>query len=254
MISLLLQTHKPRRLPPACLHFAGRGLAQIRKYTTLISLLAALHGPAFMLTADCHAMRHRARIASNATVFRFDFGPGALAAGYQRVMPGNTYNRETGYGFEPGPQIACIDRGGKDPVRSDFCTSDQPFYFSVALPEGNYNVSVTFGDAQAESVTTVKAELRRLMIEKVETKPGKFETRTFTVNVRTPLIAGDGEVQRGGAVGFRHRHRHLLLQQRAHARRIALAHGVEHARVGRRRQHRRECERRAEKRRRGDTH
>ena len=158
-------------------------------------MLAALHGPAFMLTVDCHAMRHRARIASNATVFRFDFGPGALASGYQRVLPGNVYNRETGYGFEPGPQIACIDRGGKDPVRSDFCTSDQPFYFSVALPEGNYNVSVTFGDAQAESVTTVKAELRRLMIEKVETRPGKFETRTFTVNVRTPLIAGDGEVK-----------------------------------------------------------
>ena len=110
-------------------------------------------------------------------------------------MPGNAYNRETGYGFEPGPQIACIDRGGKDPIRSDFCTSDQPFYFSVALPEGNYNVSVTFGDARAESVTTVKAELRRLMIEKVETRPGKFETRTFTVNVRTPQIAGDGEVK-----------------------------------------------------------
>ena len=56
------------------------------------------------------------------------------------------------------------------------------------MPEGNYNVTVTFGDAAAESVTTVKAELRRLMIERVETKPGRFETRTFTVNVRTPQI------------------------------------------------------------------
>jgi hypothetical protein len=28
-----------------------------------------------------------------------------------------------------------------------------------ALPEGNYNVTVTFGDARAETTTTVKAEL-----------------------------------------------------------------------------------------------
>src|SRR5262249_53583763 len=45
------------------------------------------------------------------------------------------------------------------------------------------------------SITTVKAELRRLMLERVETKPGKFVTRMFTVNVRTPQIAGDGEVK-----------------------------------------------------------
>ncbi|HYW70217.1 MAG TPA: rhamnogalacturonan acetylesterase [Pyrinomonadaceae bacterium] len=126
---------------------------------------------------------------------KFDFGPGALMPGYQRVMPQNIYSREAGFGFEPGSQIACMTRESKDPLRADFCTSDQPFYFSVAVPEGNYNVTITFGDAQAESVTTVKAELRRLMIEKVETKPGKFETRTFTVNVRTPQIAGGGEVK-----------------------------------------------------------
>jgi lysophospholipase L1-like esterase len=129
------------------------------------------------------------------SALRFDFGPGTVAPGYQRVMPQNIYRREAGFGFEPGSQIACINRGGKDPLRSDFCTSDKPFYFSVALPEGNYNVTVAVGDAQAESVTTIKAELRRLMIERVETKPGKFETRTFTVNVRTPRINADGEVK-----------------------------------------------------------
>ena len=127
--------------------------------------------------------------------WKFDFGPGLLAAGYQRVMPQNIYSREAGFGFEPGAQITCINRGGKDSLRGDFCTGEKPFYFSVAVPEGNYNVIVTFGDAAAESVTSVKAELRRLMIERVETKPGKFETRTFTMNVRTPQITGGGEVK-----------------------------------------------------------
>jgi len=33
------------------------------------------------------------------------------------------------------------------------------------------------------------------MLEKVETKRGKFETRTFTVNIRAPQITGDAEVK-----------------------------------------------------------
>jgi hypothetical protein len=37
--------------------------------------------------------------------------------------------------------------------------------------------------------------LRRLMLERVETAPGKFVTRSFTVNIRTPAIAGEGEVR-----------------------------------------------------------
>lgn len=130
-----------------------------------------------------------------AATWKYDFGPGALAPGYQRVMPQNLYSREAGFGFEPGPLISCLNRGNKDPLRGDFCTSEKPFYFSVALPEGNYNVTVTVGDAAAPSVTTVKAELRRLMIERVETKAGKFESRIFTVNVRTPQIGDGGEVK-----------------------------------------------------------
>jgi len=126
---------------------------------------------------------------------KFDFGPGDVAADYEQVMPQNIYDRETGFGFEPGTQITCISRPGKDALRDDFCTSETPFFFSVALPEGNYNVTVTFGDAEGGSVATIKSELRRRMLEKVETKQGKFETRTFTVNIRTPQIAGDGEVK-----------------------------------------------------------
>lgn len=126
---------------------------------------------------------------------KFDFGPGKVAPGYTQVVASTTYNKKLGYGFEPGANLSCLDRSGKDALRSDFCTGDKPFYFSVELPEGNYNVTLTLGDAQAATTTTVKAELRRLMLERIETSRGKFVTRTFTVNVRTPTIAGAGEVR-----------------------------------------------------------
>ncbi|HEX7297224.1 MAG TPA: rhamnogalacturonan acetylesterase [Pyrinomonadaceae bacterium] len=156
-------------------------------------LLAIL--PFLLLTAPTHSSPRAFSQKKNVPSWKFDFGPGAVAAGYRQVMPQNIYSRATGYGFEPGSQVACINRGGKDLLRSDFCTSEKPFYFSVALPEGNYSVTVTLGDAASDSVTTVKAELRRLMIERVETKPGKFATRTFVANVRTPHISGAAEVK-----------------------------------------------------------
>jgi lysophospholipase L1-like esterase len=127
--------------------------------------------------------------------FKFDFGPGRVEPGYIQVLPTTVYNRELGYGFDLGSTASAVDRGGDDALRGDFCTSDKPFYFSVALPEGNYNVTVTLGDKNESTNTTIKAESRRLMLEKVVTEPGKFATRTFTVNVRTPKIAGDGNVK-----------------------------------------------------------
>ena len=137
-----------------------------------------------------------ARVANGQTpILKFDFGPGKVAPGYTQVLQTTAYSKELGYGFEPGSNVSCVDRGGKNAMRGDLCTSDQPFFFSVALPEGNYNVTITFGDLQAETTTTVKAELRRLMLEEVHTAPGKFATRTFTINVRTPQISTGGEVK-----------------------------------------------------------
>ncbi len=70
-------------------------------------------------------------------------------------------------------------------VAKGVCSSDQPFYFSIPVPEGNYRVTVVLGASQA-SVTTVRAEARRLMLEKISTAAGKTVTRQFDVNVRVP--------------------------------------------------------------------
>ena len=133
--------------------------------------------------------------AAHADARKFDFGPGKVAAGYTQVVPDTVFTPERGYGFEPGAKVEAVDRGGDDALRGDFCTSGQPFSFSVVLPEGNYNVAVTLGDATGETTTTVKAESRRLMLENVRTAAGKFETRTFTVNIRRPAIATGGSVR-----------------------------------------------------------
>jgi lysophospholipase L1-like esterase len=65
------------------------------------------------------------------------------------------------------------------------CTSTKPFFFSAPVPEGSYRVTVVLGGSQA-STTSVWAEARRLMLEKVPTKPNESVTRSFDVNVRVP--------------------------------------------------------------------
>ena len=136
--------------------------------------------------------------AAGAQPYRFDFGPGETAQGYTQVLPTTVYTPERGYGFEPGTVVTGVDRGGRDPLRGDFITSDQPFFFSVRVPtEGNYRVTVTLGDAEGETTTTIKAELRRLMVERIHTKSGEFATASFIVNTRTPMIAATGEIPDG---------------------------------------------------------
>jgi len=121
------------------------------------------------------------------TSFKFDFGAKA-APGYTAVTPATIYSKESGFGFDLGTTPAATDRGGADPLHDGFVTSDKPFFFSVNVPEGNYRVTVTLGDAQADSVTTVKSESRRLMLERLRTPAGKFETRTFIANLRNAKV------------------------------------------------------------------
>jgi lysophospholipase L1-like esterase len=65
--------------------------------------------------------------------------------------------------------------------------SEGPIAFSVDVPEGNYRVKVTVGGPQA-ATTTVLAESRRLMAEKVQTEAGKRQTVEFIVNVRNSKV------------------------------------------------------------------
>ena len=119
------------------------------------------------------------------TNFKFDFGAGQGAPDAIHITPASLYSTAAGYGFEPGANLD---------AKPQSISSTNPFYFSVKLPEGNYRVTATLGDRVGESCTTVKAELRRLMLEKIHTTPAQLAERAFIVNLRTPRISESNHV------------------------------------------------------------
>ena len=66
--------------------------------------------------------------------------------------------------------------------------SDCPFAFSVAVPDGNYRVTVTIGNKRRAGQTVVRAESRRHFVDLVTTRKGQYETVTFVVNKHSPVI------------------------------------------------------------------
>jgi lysophospholipase L1-like esterase len=121
------------------------------------------------------------------THYKFDFGTTKTTKDYIAINPSTIFSYELGYGFHPGATIEAIDRGG-NPITGDFITSKPPFYFSVKLPEGNYDITVTTGDTKSTSATTIRAECRRQMVENIYTKNGKITSTTFTVHVKDSII------------------------------------------------------------------
>ena len=158
------------------------------------SLLYRIVPCVFSAAASLFLALPTAATAADAPIYKFQFGAGAIAPGFTQVLPDMTYTKDRGFGFEPGAQVVSLDRSGtpaagQDPLHAHFITGEKPFYFSAHVPEeGNYRVTVTLGDAGGESTTTIKAELRRLMVERIRTGAGQFATVNFIVNTRTPKI------------------------------------------------------------------
>src|ERR1035441_7220459 len=117
---------------------------------------------------------------------KFDFGLGDVRPGYTRVAPMAAYTDDAGYGYElqssaqRAPQAAAGD--------SSRPATGGSVFFSAKVSEGNYNVTVTFGDAAQATTTTFKSESGRLMLERAQVPAGKLATRTFTVSFRTPQL------------------------------------------------------------------
>ncbi len=122
---------------------------------------------------------------------KFQFGSAAAREGWTAVSADAVYSAEKGFGFEPGAKLTADDTGKS-------LTSVTPFYFSAHVPaEGNYVVTVTLAGGASGTATTIKAELRRLVVEQWKIGAGKTAQRSFIVNTRTPKIAATGDIKEG---------------------------------------------------------
>jgi Lysophospholipase L1 and related esterases len=126
-------------------------------------------------------------ISAQNSIWKFSFGTSKTEKGTKVVPVSTAYSDELEYGFDFGthPQEFTGTNGKK---KITGCKSDKPFYFSVKLPEGNYDVKLVLGGADEPSLTTVRAESRRLMLAHIATAKGATTEQSFTVNVRNARI------------------------------------------------------------------
>jgi lysophospholipase L1-like esterase len=128
-------------------------------------------------------------------VLHFDFGEGQTLNNFIKVKPSDTLKASASYGFHAGEQLYAKKTGETGTPEDDYISSSSPFFFSVKLPEGNYNITLVTGDAKGTSDICVKAECRRFMVQEVKTEEGKFKKLLFTVHIRDSLINNNESVK-----------------------------------------------------------
>ncbi|MNK42588.1 Rhamnogalacturonan acetylesterase RhgT [compost metagenome] len=138
-----------------------------------------------------------ATIFAQKTNFKFDFGGSRVENGFIPINSTSRFDKKIGYGFMDISGLKSVDNGG-NALTGDFITSEKPFYFSVAIPEGNYNITLNLGDSKGTSETTVRVENRRLMLNDIKTKKGKIIEKQITVHVKDSIIRN----QNGEKIGI----------------------------------------------------
>lgn len=118
--------------------------------------------------------------------------PRSRAAGYTQIKANTKYSDSQGYGFE-SDSIFSVDRLWDDNLTTDFLTAKGDMVFSVKLPQGNYEVTFILGDGENESETTVWAENRKLMLDRVTLAGGVFSRQTVSLR-RMETKSMDGSV------------------------------------------------------------
>lgn len=130
------------------------------------------------------------------TAFKFDFGTDRTGSGFIPITSTSKFDQKTGYGFMDISGLKSVDHGG-NALTGDFITSEKPFYFSVVIPEGNYDITLNLGDSKGTSETTVRVENRRLMLNDVKTKKGEIVEKQITVHVKDSIIRNQDGTQIG---------------------------------------------------------
>lgn len=127
--------------------------------------------------------------AASSANWKFDFGSGSVAAGFTAVNATTAYNTSTGFGFASTSGLTATNRASSsDPLKSDFITSAAPFKFSANVPNGNYDVTVTLGDNDGTSDTSIKSEFERILVQQIKTTAQQFGQYTSTVHIKDGVL------------------------------------------------------------------
>jgi hypothetical protein len=104
------------------------------------------------------------------------------------VRPPAFYRADDGFGFVDSPGLIGTARG---------VTAPKYFRFDVNLPAGTYEITVTLGGTEEESVTGIRAENHQPIVADVHVARGQSAVKTFTVTVRHGA-AGDTSLEGDG--------------------------------------------------------
>lgn len=119
---------------------------------------------------------------AGAQSYKFDFTSGKkVKDGYIKITSADRYDQTKGYGYD-----LCPSPEGK---------SKAPFFFSIAVPDGNYHVTAIVGSKRNAGETTLRGESRRLFYENVKTKKGELLPCSFTINKRDIHISDKEDVR-----------------------------------------------------------
>ncbi len=128
------------------------------------------------------------QLTANAQSYNFSFDGRDKTA--TKITADDVFTPEKGYGYD----FQNVIDEARTQQTDGFKLSDGIFYFSVAVPDGNYKVTVTIGSKKHKGNTTVRAESRRLYVFNEPTKKGEFKTFSFIVNKRnTEILLPDGK-------------------------------------------------------------
>lgn len=146
--------------------------------------------PAFLFATQSNAALNIDNILSKANVKNhttdpkslfFYFGTASKSSKGTIIKNVVSYNSNLGYGFDS-------NSASNVNINSNSFSTTKPTYFSIKVPEGNYQIEVVIGSTDNQSNVTIKAESRRLMLKEFPIKKGQKTTKTFNVNVRSIKI------------------------------------------------------------------
>jgi len=73
-------------------------------------------------------------------------------------------------------------------MKKHYMLATETVYFSIAIPDGNYKVTIKLGSETASTINTIKAESRRAMVCEEQTNVGEVISKTFAIDVKNAKI------------------------------------------------------------------